>query len=118
MTSVVSHRLPGGRSGKPAPILAKFVRREKRTEFMKKKRRLRETKRDVFIAEDLTSLRAKMLRKVKEDRDSIEKVWTIDGRIFCLLNGGTKVIIDTPDDLLKIGWSEERLRSSGLFLMG
>lgn len=39
-----------------------------------------------------------MLREVREDHENFTRVWTIDGKIFCLLNGGPKMTIDTPDD--------------------
>ena len=67
--------------------------------------------------ENLTQLRVKPVRGLCKDH-SVE-VWTADGKVFCLGKDGPKPIkqvIDSPDDLHKIGWPEERMRESRLFL--
>ena len=112
----IAHRLPGGRNKeKPAGIIAKFVRRERKIEVMKRKKMLKELKQSVFIVEDLTALRSKMMRLIRADTSNVQRVWSIDGKIICLLKDGTKQAVDTPDDLTKIGWTEDRMKSSGLF---
>ena len=117
----VSHRVyVSKKSSKPRPIIAKMVRREKKVEVMKAKKRLRELndRKDIFIVEDLTQLRVKLVRELRKE-PRVEKVWTIDGKVFCLVKDGAKRVkqmIDSPDDLHKIGWSEERMKESGLFL--
>ena len=110
----VSHRVyVSKKSSKPRPIIAKMVRREKKVEVMKAKKRLRELndRKDIFIVEDLTQLRVKLVRELRKE-PRVEKVWTIDGKVFCLVKDGAKRVkqmIDSPDDLHKIGWSEERM---------
>ena len=101
----VSHTLPG-RPRSTRPIIVKFVRRNSK----KSKRKLRDTNRKgVYINDDLTPLRAKVAR-ILRNNPSTQSVWSIDGRIFCtMLENGSEVkkIVDSPDDLFRFGWSEE-----------
>lgn len=121
-----SHRLgkpPQVRTStsKPRPIMAQFVRRDLRTNLLKSKRKLQGTDfRHVMLGEHLSPGRAKLLKAVKDD-DGTAKTWTIDGRIYCTLNkdgtDGRKYVLSTPDDLFrKLGWGEEKLKNSGLFV--
>lgn len=96
------------------PILVKFVSRRKRQEVMAKKKSLKgkEGFLRVYVNDDLTPLRAKLLALVKR-LDDVDKAWTVGGRIHCtkktplgLAPGASQrpvVIIDTPDDLFKLG---------------
>ena len=82
----VSHRLGRrGRGGKPRTIIAKFVRRQCKTDVMRNKKRLRDCQNyeNVYINDDLTTLRNKLVMEMKKD-DNIKQVWTIEGRIFCI----------------------------------
>ena len=115
----VSHRLPKPRALKDRPIIVKFVRRSTKTNIMKSKKALRaiDAYHQTFVNDDLTPLRARMLRAIKNDGD-VKRVWTIDGSFHCIItenNVEVKKRLETPDDLFKIGWSEEKLRESGLF---
>ena len=59
--------------------------------------------RHVFLNDDLTTLRSRLVYELKRD-ETIKSVWTIDGRIMCVQEeGGTdvKTVIDSPDDLFK-----------------
>ena len=112
----VSHRVGGPRRGrnsdKPRPILAKFVRREFTSQIMYRKKNLREVEayRNVYVQEDLTKARSKLVFELKRASD-VKRVWTVNGRIVCLIdiNGHeAKKVVETPDDLFHIGWSEER----------
>ena len=115
-----SHRMPG-RPGTAKTIIAKFVRRDViKASVMRNKRKFRENdkRRGVYVNEDLTPLRAKMSRVLRNDH-AIKKVWTIDGRIFCLITEEgreTKKTIETPDDLFKLGWTEERMAELDLYI--
>ncbi|KAL8622490.1 hypothetical protein ACOMHN_034153 [Nucella lapillus] len=96
------------------PILVKFMSRRKRRFVMEKKKNLKGKTgyERVFVNDDLTPLRARLLGFMKR-LDQVERAWTVDGRIFC----GRKsppglspelrpkpVIIETPDDLFdKLG---------------
>ena len=67
---------------------------------------------DVFMAEHLTPLRSKATYELRNDT-TIERVWTMDGRIKVLKHGratGSKPINITSLDQLKlVGWSEEKI---------
>ena len=104
---------------KPRPIVARFVRRDVRTKILRQKRKLNESEshRGVYVTEHLAPGRVKLFHAVKND-EKTEKVWTIDGKVFCTLKGSDrKHTIVGPDDLFRhLGWSEERLTGSGLFV--
>ena len=131
----VSHRVRGGGDG-PRPIVAKFVRRDVKSQFMKNKKKLKELgkgssddgavpKPKIFINDDLTLLRGKLLREVKKD-PNVERAYTLDGRVHCIMKqkpsnagqGGRekRITLDNPDDLFKLGWTEEQMRDTKLFL--
>ena len=79
-------------------------------DIMRNKKRLRdfEIYENVFINDDLTILRNKLVMELKRD-DNIKQVWTIEGRIFCIqMDQGREVkrVVDSPEDLFKVGWSE------------
>ena len=105
------------RVGKPKngsrPILVKFVSRRKRREVMGKKKELKGKQgfERVFINDDLTPLRARLLGHIQR-LDIVEKAWTVDGRIHCQKKlppghpaaGSQKpIVVETPDDLFKLG---------------
>ena len=112
-----SHRIGRPQPGRERPLVARFVRRDKRTEILRNKKKLKDTNRGVFVDEHLSPLRAKLLNLVKRDEDTA-RVWTIDGKIFCTRKGdpeGKKYVLTTPDDLFKqLGWGEQKLKDSGL----
>jgi hypothetical protein len=119
----VSHRLgrPNfGGTGRHRSIICKFVRRNIKTQVMKTKKKLRDMPmyNGVFIDEDLTPLRAKISRELRSEAG--RRAWTIDGKIHTAITKDgkeSKVIIDSPDDLmLKVGWSEEKVKSLGIYL--
>ena len=60
----------------------------------------------VFIQEDLTNQRSKMLKFIK-GRDNVDRVQTSDGRLRVALKedcgAGRRVNVENPDDLFKIG---------------
>lgn len=95
------------------PILVKFVSRKKRRELMLQKKSLRgkDKYNGVFIGDDLTPLRSRLLGYVKRI-PNVEKAWCIDGRIHCQKRVPTGLppadqprptVIETPDDLWKLG---------------
>ena len=114
----VAHRVQSkGKRG--SPIIVRFVRRESKIQMMANKKKLKDQKKEVYIQEDLTHLRSKMLWAVKKN-EGTEAAWVRDGKIHCILKGqrqladGTaskKMVIDTPDDLFNIGWDEEKMKS-------
>ena len=60
--------------------------------------------------EDLTPFRAKLSKVLRSD-PAIKKVWSIDGRIFCVINEDGR----ETDDLFKLGWTEERVAELNLY---
>ena len=70
---------------------------------------------DAFIVEHLTPLRAKVAYQLRND-DTIERVWTIDGRIKVIKKGaGTNdkpITIDSLAQLTKLGpnWTKEAIK--------
>ena len=80
----VVHRT-GDRKRKGRPILVRFVSRKKRKEVMQKKKVLKDKRgyAGVYVFDDLTTLRAKMLYYLKKKVPVEENAWTIDGRIHC-----------------------------------
>ena len=104
-----SHRLRG-RAGRAKPIIVKFVRRDTKIAIMKNKKRLRSTEihNSVYIDEDLTPMRGKILRELKKDG---RKAWSVDGIIYCIVreSGQDVKAIDSPKDLIKVGWNEGKV---------
>ena len=115
----ISHRLQKSRSMQERPIIVRFVRRDTKIDMMRKKKTLRtiDRYRNTFVNDDLTPLRSKMLRALKQEEE-VKRVWTIDGSFHCIVmkaNVEVKMKLDSPDDLFKLGWSEQNMKNSGLF---
>ncbi|KAL8609226.1 hypothetical protein ACOMHN_036670 [Nucella lapillus] len=92
------------------PILVKFISRRKRQEVMEKKKVLREKEehKGVYINDDLTPLRAKLLGFVQR-QENIQRAWTVNGKIHCVKKVPVGMstqqkpfIIESPDDLFKL----------------
>ena len=97
------HRIGPKREGKACQIIARFVHREPRYLLLKNRVDLKKTERykNIYIAEDLTQMKFKFLYYVK--KRNVKSAFAKEGRIHCTLDDDSKVIIDTPDDLFKIG---------------
>jgi hypothetical protein len=106
------HRTGKKKRDQDRHILVKFVSRRNKQHVMKKKRALKELPqyRKVYVNDDLTALRMRLLSYVKKV-DSVERAQTTpDGRIRCEMKkkrpGSDQrevIIIESPDDLFKIG---------------
>ena len=100
------------------PITFKLTKRFTRNHLRTKKKHMRENKtfqtkhKGVFLTEDLTPIRQHISFKLRKD-ETIEKVWTIDGRIKCTKVGANEAdkpyTIDSPHDLKKLGWTESQI---------
>ena len=88
------------------PVIVRFTQRKKKIHIMKKKSELKKKQRKEFINEDLTALRATLFKIVRE-QSIVKNATTIDGKIFAWLNSDPSkaLIIETPDDLFKVGVS-------------
>ena len=116
----VCHRVGKPKNG-TRPVIVKFISRRKRREVMVAKKNLRTSHPNVYINDDLTVLRAKLLHYVKAQPD-VESAWTIDGRIFAkkkMPPGSTEtarpMIFESPDDLfLNLGMEQIDFGKLGL----
>ena len=105
------HRVGKPRGG-PKAIIVRFVSRRKRTQIMKNKKKLKEQSgmKRTFINDDLTTLRSRLYGYVRA-LPCVDKAWTVDGKVFALKKSppGSNptdqrpYIIETPDDLFRIG---------------
>ena len=110
----VAHRV--GKTGVRArPVLVKFVSRQLIKQLMMNKKKLKtvsaNTDANVFITEDLTPLRYKLLMIAKH-ADAVDYAYTRDGRIICGIKGN-KITIQSPDDLFKVGIDQPDLKALG-----
>ena len=120
-----AQRLPvqrvNGKDVKTKPITFKLTRRYDRNRILRLKKtqmkdnaNFQELHKDAFMTEDLTPLRQLMAFKLRTDAN-IAVSWSIDGRLKCLKTGYKKddkpIIIDTPYDLSKVGYSAEDIHS-------
>nr|KAG5689649.1 hypothetical protein BaRGS_029888 [Batillaria attramentaria] len=109
----------------PRPILVKFVSRRKKREVMMKKKELKGKTgyKDVYLNDDLTSLRAKLFSYVKRSK-IFGSVWTVDGKILCTKKQPVGLhshaqrpppfVIESPDDLFAAGFSDVDFAELGL----
>lgn len=98
----VAHRLGKPREG-GRPVVLRLCHRKKKNEMMHNKKKLKGRQRKVYVNDDLTSLRAKMMNLVK-NQEIVKNVSTREGSILAWLHsGGRPVVINTPDDLHKVG---------------
>ena len=123
----VAHRVPA-RNGKTPAIVCKFTTRRVREDFADKARlKLKESDvtlqpseteaKKVFVTDNLTPERSKLLRQLKED-DRCKKVFSAGGKLKVVtdVDGRERLVtIDSLADIVKLGWSEEDILALGLF---
>ena len=110
-----SHRLGKRQTGKPRPIIVKFVRYNMRRKVMRERRKLRG--KNLGVQEHLTPFTEHLLRKANElSRKApwLKKTWTWDGRVTCLVQYSNehpeqKVTVKNNEDLNKIWLKGEKL---------
>nr|CAI5831867.1 unnamed protein product [Callosobruchus analis] len=90
----VCHRVGRKEEGKNRGVFIKITSIEKRNLIYAKKKHLKGT--GVVVREDLTSLRAELLRKAIE-KIGLRNVWTENGKIFSIFNK-KKIIIRNIED--------------------
>lgn len=95
--------LTPGSGRKPRPIIVKFISRFPRGEVLTKAKKLKDspTNKRVFIAEDITSRKAKLLNVCKSNVN-VNNAMVRKGTVHCSMNDNTKVVVENPDDLFKI----------------
>ena len=97
----VCHRLPArGQSGKPN--IVKFIRRETKLALMKKKSGLRhQSGRPIYINDDITQLRARLLKSLKEKTDVKAANAMINEKVIVYQTKNDKVVFQTLHELYK-----------------
>lgn len=119
----VAHR--AGREHRGSrPILVKFVSRRQRNVVMKAKKSLKskEEYKRVFVNDDITPLRARLLAYIKK-LEGVGSAYTVDGRIYVNkpsplglrpADRPKPVIVETPDDLFRLGVTRVDYAALGL----
>ena len=65
------------------------------------------------LNEDLTAMRFELLQLVK-GLNNVKTVFTRDGKIHCNMNDNSKIVIENPDDLFKLGLDEVDYKLFGI----
>lgn len=103
-----SHRLPTRQAAaasnpKPADIIVKFVSYRSRAALLSCKSHLKNSVKykGVYINEDLTRYRAGLLRSARllVKSGKVQSAWSRDGRIFIKKNDGSRMVINSEDDM-------------------
>ena len=109
----IAHRL--GRSGERGrPVIVRFCHRKKRNAVLGNKKELKKKREKIFINEDLTPMKATMLKMVKE-QPGVSNATTREGKILAWMTGKDRPVeITTPEELGKVGitspdWKRLRL---------
>lgn len=102
---------------RPKAVLCRFVSRAKKSALMQNRKHLKgkDGYDRVFVNDDMTQLRARMFMMLKRN-PSVQRVSTINGRIHCRPNNNPDrvVVVDTPDDLFKVGYTSLPYQELGL----
>ncbi|KAK7921879.1 hypothetical protein WMY93_008781 [Mugilogobius chulae] len=99
------HRLGGAKKQcKTRPVIVRFVSRRKKAELMRNKAVLRShsSSKNIFISDDLTSMRYKLFKYAKE---KCPHTFIKEGKVICKHDGHYKTI-NSPDDLFLIGYDD------------
>ena len=93
----------------------RFFARDIKHDFLVNKNKLRnkENYRGVYINEDLTPLKSKLLQYVKR-QDVVESAFTREGKVICHTSDGSRVAVEKPDDLFKLGLPNVDFAALGL----
>lgn len=98
---MIVHRLGKPREG-GRPVIVRFCHKKKKNEIMYNKKKLKGTQRMVYVNDDFTSMRAKMLSMVNE-QGMVKNVATMEWCILAWLQSGDRpVALNDPDDLKKV----------------
>lgn len=112
----IAHRV-GKQTVKPRPIICRFTRRTARDEMIKNRKVLKSLEKygnnPVYINDDLTTLRSKLFGYVKS-LPNVARANVNNGKIFCNILDGTLIIVESPDDLFKLGINDIDYNRLGL----
>ena len=110
----VVHR-SGPKGARPRQVICRFLSRDYKVALLKNKKKLKENEsfKGVYMYEDLTPLRARLLR-VAKDLPNVKSAFTREGVIHCYLQNGSHMIVESPDDLFRLGLDDINLEELGL----
>lgn len=77
-----SHRVGKRDPTKPRPIILRLTRHNMKVNILKMRRNLKINNRPYYVQEDLTTSRRSILSQLRNSRDAVNKVWTMDGVVF------------------------------------
>lgn len=100
----------GGTNGKPRTVIVRSTREFRSKVFTNKKALHGQPE---FKKIYLTAMRFKLLRLVK-GLNNVKTVFTRDGKIHCNMKDNSKIVIENPDDLFKLGLDEVDYKSFGI----
>ena len=115
----VSHRTGKQYGNQPKPIIIKFTRRETKFKLLNNRRETRHITTDpqgrpvkIFLDENLTSTRARVCKKLREDKimHHVE-----DGKIFITPRNANWIVLDTPNDWEALEWSDRTKVDLGIY---
>ena len=111
---VACHRV-GNPAKKPRPLLVRLVSRDMKGKIFASKKKLKADPHlnKVYINEDLTAARFKLLQYVKK-LDNVKNASSRDGKIFCNMKNGKKFNIENADDLFHLGVHDVDYKELGL----
>lgn len=114
-TDIVACHRVGVKGTKPRTIIARFCTRDMKLQILVHKKGLKGSAKygKVFIQEDLTTMRFKLLRFTK-DLECVKTVATREGKIVCFLKNGGKIVVESPDDLFKLGVNNVNYKDFGV----
>ena len=114
-------------SNKVPDIYVRFTRRDVKTEVFEKRKNLATNQhcptkyKNVAIYEDVTPLRSRIMYELRnrDNKQAFKYVWSRGGRIFCrtqaeanmTTNMPKPTVINKPEDLLKIGFTESEVEA-------
>lgn len=110
-----AYRIGKKTQGKNRQVIVKFENRIDRFKFLASRKELKQSDfKDVYVSEDLTPLRFKLFQMVRK-HEGVKNAHTRDGKIHCFMkNGGARVVIESPDDLFKLGFQDVDYKKLGL----
>lgn len=104
----------GGINGKPRTVIVRSTREFRSKVFTSKKALQGKPEcRKISFNEDLTAMRFELLQLVK-GLNNVKTVFTRDGKIHCNMKDNSKIVIENPDDLFKLGLDEVDYKLFGI----
>ena len=107
-------------------IYVRFTRRDVKTEVFEKRKNLSTNAscpvkyRNIAIYEDVTPLRSRIMYELRQrnEKKEFRYLWSRGGRIFCktpeqvdMSPSARPYVINKPEDLVKVGFSEEEIKT-------